>query len=63
MDLLGYAQTQAVVFSLTAGGSRHRRTEWDDERFDRDGQVELYESLGSTGQRSERQPMSQNIHS
>ena len=29
---------------------------WDDERFDRDGQVELYEMLGSTDKRLHAYP-------
>ena len=30
--------------------------QWDDERFDRDGQIELYESLGSTDKRLHAYP-------
>ena len=30
--------------------------QWDDERFDRDGQIELYESLGSTDKRMHAYP-------
>jgi hypothetical protein len=30
--------------------------QWDDERFDRDGQIELYESLGSVDKRLHAYP-------